>query len=134
VVLVNTDNEALKYGIDARTFQKPLAELTETIALKVQREGIKLITPPFVAADIYVMLRQVLKIYELFFYINADDRRSDPAWHIGYPAALFPLIRSMIDCLYNITTLLENPTENGRYFRASGYRQMLESIAEDEKT
>jgi hypothetical protein len=131
---MSDQSDAVNYGIDARTFQKPLAELTETLALKVQREGIKLINPSFVAVDIYVMVRQVLKIYELFFYLNADIRRSDPAWHIGYPAAILPLVRCMIDCLYNITTLLEDPVENGRHFRASGYRQILEAIAEDEKT
>jgi hypothetical protein len=128
-----SDKPAPAVGIDARTFQKPLAELTETIALKVQREAVKTMTPVYVATDIYVMLRQVLKTYELFFYINSDERRSDPAWHMGYPAAMFPLVRNMIDCLYNITTLLENPQANGRFFRASGYKQMLEAIEEDEK-
>lgn len=130
---MTVENEALNYGIDARTFQKQLAELTETIAYKVQREGIKLINPSFVAVDIYVMLRLDLKIYELFFYLNADVRKQDPAWHIGYNAGVLPLVRCMIDCLYNITALLENPKENGRHFRASGYRQMLEAVAEDEK-
>jgi hypothetical protein len=130
---MSTDNEPLKYGIDARTFQEPLAKLAETISLKVQREGVNLINPRFVAADIYIMMRQVLKIYELFFYLNAGVRRSDPAWHIGYPAAILPLVRSLIDCLYNITTVLESPAESGRHFRASGYRQMLEAITEDER-
>jgi hypothetical protein len=128
------DEKALRYEIDARTFQEPLAKLAETIAYKVQREGIKLINPSFVAADIYVMVRQALKIYEVFFYLNADVRRSDPAWHIGYPAGILPLVRCLIDCLYNITTLFENPKDNGRHFRSSGYRQLLEAIAEDEAT
>jgi hypothetical protein len=39
----------------------------------------------------------------------------------------------MLDCLYNITTLLLDPMKNGRYFRASGYRQVLASIVEDQK-
>ena len=130
---MTVENKPLYYGLDARTFQKPLADLTDTIAYKVQREAVKLMKPSFVAVDIYVMLRLVLKVYELFFYLNADVRRQDPAWHIGYNAGILPLVRCMIDCLYNITALLENPGENGRYFRASGYRQMLESISEDEK-
>ncbi len=127
------EKKLLNSEIDARTFQKPLAELTETIALKVQREAAKTMKPSYVAIDIYVMVRQVLKIYELFFYLNSDVRRSDPAWHIGYSAGILPLVRCMIDCLYNITALLENPKENGRHFRASGYRQMLEAISEDEQ-
>ena len=90
-----TDKLAPAPGIDARTFQKPLAELTETIALKIQREAVKTMKPVYVATDIYVMLRQLLKTYELFFYIHSDERRSDPAWHIGYPAAMFPLVRNI---------------------------------------
>ena len=126
-------DSVLNEGIDSKTFQLPLAKLAETLAYKAEREGGPLIKPAFVAFDIYVMVRQVLKIYEVFFYLNADVRKLDPAWHIGFPAAVLPLVRSMIDCLYNITTLLENPQINGRYFRASGYKQMLDAIAEDEK-
>ena len=108
--------------------------MTETIGYKLEREGMAMITPSYVAFDIFAMVRQVLKTYELFFYINADVRQSDPSWHIGYPAALLPVLRTMIDCLYNVTTILEDPSVNGAYFRASGYRQILASIAEDQKT
>lgn len=128
------DTSTPNYGIDAGTFQRPLAELTETIGYKLEREGMAMITPSYVAFDIFAMVRQVLKTYELFFYINADVRQSDPSWHIGYPAALLPVLRTMIDCLYNVTTILEDPSVNGAYFRASGYRQILASIAEDQKT
>lgn len=53
--------------IDARTFQRPLAELTNTIALKLEREAVKTMQPTYVAVDISVMIRQALKTYELFF-------------------------------------------------------------------
>ena len=123
--------EEPKY-LDARTFQRPLAELAETISLKVQREAIKTVKPAFLAVDVYAMIRHVLKTYELFFYLNSDDRRkTDHAWHIGYTAAALPLIRCMIDSLYNITMLLEDPAK-AYEFRASGYRQALEAIAKDE--
>jgi hypothetical protein len=128
------DANVLNQGIDARTFLRPIAELADTIGNKLDREGAQMITPYYVAGDIFAMVRQVLKVYELFFYINADARRSDASWHIGFPAALLPVLRTMIDCLYNVTTILDDPAVNGKYFRASGYGQMLESIAEDEKT
>jgi len=93
-------------SIDARTFQKPLAELAETIGYKVQREAVKTVKPPSLAVDVYVMIRHVLKTYELFFYINSDEHRTkDPGWHVGFSAAALPLIRCMIDSLYNITML-----------------------------
>ena len=129
-----TDDVSSKQGIDAKTFQKPLAELAETLALKVQREAVKTIKPQYVAIDVYVMIRQTLKTYELFFYLNADERRkNDPFWHVGFSTAILPLVRCMIDCLYNITALLENPVARGRLFRASGYRRMIEGLSSDEK-
>jgi hypothetical protein len=131
---MSTNSNSGKIGIDARKFQKPLAELTDTIALKMQREVVKTMKPQYVAIDIYVLIRQALKIYELFFYLNNDDRRkNDPFWHVGYSTAVLPLVRCMIDCLFNITALLDKPAENGQRFRASGYRRMIEEIAEDEK-
>ncbi|HXZ11331.1 MAG TPA: hypothetical protein VEG64_02975 [Candidatus Sulfotelmatobacter sp.] len=124
-------NKEIQY-IDARSFQRPLAELAETIALKVQREAVKTVKPGFLAIDVYVMIRHVLKTYELFFYINADERRqNDSAWHVGFSVAALPLVRCMIDSLYNITMLLDDPA-NAYKFRASGYRQSLEAIAKDE--
>jgi hypothetical protein len=131
-MIVSTSGGSPKHGIDATTFQRPLAELAETLALKVQREAVKTMKPQYVAIDIYVMIRQVLKTYELFFYLNNDERRNtDPFWHVGYSTAVLPLIRCMIDCLYNITALLEHPVENGQRFRASGYKRTLEGLSAD---
>jgi hypothetical protein len=128
-----------KYGwpkkeLDARTFQKQLGELTNTISLKVEREGVKLLKPHFAAIDIYVMLRQALRTYDLYFYLNADERRKkDVDWRVGYSAAILPLIRCMIDCLYNITSILSNPGPRGYQFRESGFKLALAALDADEK-
>jgi hypothetical protein len=98
--------------LDAKTFQKPLDELTNTIALKVQREGTKHPTmkPRFVIDDIYYLLRQSHQTYNLFCFINADDRREkDVDYRVAYSAVILPLLRTMIDCLYNITAILITP-------------------------
>ena len=125
------EKEELKY-IDARTFQGPLAELAETIGYKLEREAVKTAKPQSLAVDVYVMIRHMLKTYELFFYLHADERREkDPAWHIGFSAASLPLVRCMIDSLYNITALLDSPAR-AYEFRASGYRRALEAIQADE--
>ncbi len=128
------DNQPGKINIDARTFQKQLGTLGNTIALKVEREGPKKLPKPnFVSVDIYVMLRQSLAIYDLFFFINADKRRKeDVDWKVAYSAAILPLIRCMIDCLYNITAILNNPGPRGYQFRESGYKKILESLDADE--
>ncbi len=120
--------------LDARTFQAPLSELANTLALKVQREGLKrLPEPPFVIEDIYVLLRQAHHICDLFFYLNADERRlKDGYWRVGYSAAILPLVRCMIDCLYNITVILDNPGVKAYQFRESGYKQMLQALDADE--
>ncbi|MGB7281940.1 MAG: hypothetical protein WBE13_06740 [Candidatus Acidiferrum sp.] len=119
--------------LDARTFQKPLGELTNTISLKVEREGIKRLKPNFAAIDIYMMLRQALRTYDLFFFINADERRkNDPDWRVGYSAAILPLIRCLIDCLYNITSILNNPGPKGYQLRESGYKLTLAALDADE--
>ncbi len=64
---MNAENEVLpKLVLDARTFQKPLSDLTETIALKVQREGAgRGLKPDFVVVDIYFLLRQAQQICDL---------------------------------------------------------------------
>jgi hypothetical protein len=51
----------------------------------------------------------------------------------AYTAAMLPLVRSMIDCLYNITAILKDPGSNGYLFRKSGYRLLLRALESDEK-
>jgi len=123
-----------EFEIDARKFQNQLSSLANTLALKVQREGPKrLPAPKFVCSDLYVMLRQAMSIYHLFFFINAEERRKkDPDWKIQYSAAILPLTRCMIDCLYNITSILMNPGKKGTHFRASGYMMALRALDTEE--
>ena len=122
-------------GIDARMFQAKLDDLATTIALKVQREGPQHpLRPIFVIPDIYYLLRQSQRTYDLFFFINADERRQkDPDWRVAYSAVILPLVRTMIDCLYNITAILQNPGPKGYQFRLSGYKQILEALDADER-
>ncbi len=121
--------------LDASTFQQQLGELANTLALKVEREGPRRIpTPTFVSVDIFVLLRQASHTYDLFFFLNADERRhKDVQWRAAYSVASLPLIRCMIDCLYNITAILENPGVKAYQFRESGYRRALEALDADEQ-
>jgi hypothetical protein len=121
--------------LDASTFQRPLEQLAEVLAQKVKREGPKMLpAPAYVAVDLHVLVRQAIYTYNLLFYLNADERRqNDCYWRNAYSIVTLPLIRNMIDCLYNITAILRNPGVNGPWFRQSGYRKMLAALDEDEK-
>jgi hypothetical protein len=132
---MSTSAESLKPHLDARTFQPQLASLANTLALKVQREGPKILPKPiFVTTDMFVLLRHAHHTYDLFFFLNADYRRQkDTDWRPAYSAASLPLIRCMIDSLYNITVILTNPGPKAYAFRASGYKKVLEALDADEK-
>lgn len=132
---MSTENDSSqKPGLDARTFQRKLDELANTIAFKVQREGIyRGLSPVFVIPDIYFLLRQAQQTYNLFCFMNADERRQkDVDWRPAYSAVMLPLIRTMIDCLYNISAILQNPGVTGHRFRSSGYKFALEALDADE--
>ena len=120
-----------EWTIDANKFQKQLGELTTTIALKVQRKGIQVIHSRMAIEDIYVQVRQAQRTSGLFFYLNAEEHRKGPHWHAIYTIVALPLIRSMIDSLYNITAMLEDPGSKPAEFRRSGYRMALEALEED---
>jgi len=61
--------------IDVSTFQKPLAELAVTIALKIEREGAALLGAPlYVAIDIGALLRMSNETLNLLWFINARRR------------------------------------------------------------
>lgn len=127
-------NAEARPSIDATTFQRPLGELADTVALEVDREGHKHCPKPkFLMKDIYVLMRQAQHTYDLFFFLNADDRRKhDTDWKVAYSIVTLPLIRRMIDCFYNITAMLADPMK-GFQFRASGYKQTLAALESDEK-
>jgi hypothetical protein len=123
-----------KPRINAKTFQEPLAKLAEVMAQKVKREGARYLqAPDFVADDMFTIIRQALATYHLLFYLNADERREqDCYWNNKYGVVTAPLVRSMIDCLYNITAILEDP-ERGVAYRKSGLKNRLADIEEDER-
>ena len=122
-------------NIDVSTFQKPLGMLAETIAQKIQREGSQCISAPaYTYADLFIMLRQSRYTYDFLFYLHADERRnSDPYWRNEYTMVCVPVIRSMIDDLYNISTIIGDPYLYGPLFRKSGYRKIFLDLDEDER-
>ena len=122
-------------GLDAKTFQAPLGKLAETMALMVSREGPARLQPSFVAEDLFMMVRHSIATYDLLFYLNADERREqDCFWRTRHGVVTASLVRTLIDCLYNVTAILESPTEKGILYRASGLKKRLGDIEDDEKT
>src|SRR3977135_827559 len=95
------------WRIDATKFQQQLGELATTIAYKVQREGLPVLGSVMAVEDIYILIRQAQRSYDLFFYLNAEEHRVLPGWRAYYTIAALPAIRSMIDCPYNITVMLQ---------------------------
>jgi hypothetical protein len=131
---MNNNPEWAKFVVQAASFQNQLRNLATTLALKVQREGRKVLpTPAFLSADIYTMIRQAHHTYDLFFFLNADERRQeDVHWKMPYSVAVFPLVRCMIDCLDSITVLLDQPGANGYQYRLSGFKKALRALEADE--
>jgi hypothetical protein len=127
--------EETRARIDAKTFQHPLEQLAETMAQKVKREGPGLLpAPTYISEDIYMMMRQSLAIYRVLMYLNADERReSDCYWRIEYGVVTAPIVRSMIDCLYNVTAILEDPAVTGLAYHKSGLKKMLQDVEADEQ-
>lgn len=119
--------------VDAKRFQTALGQLCQTMVQKMSREGTaNMGWFPTIAEDIVIMLRYSLSIYSLLFYLNADIRREkDTDWHEHYGVTAMSLVRSLIDCLYNITLILQNPGLHGPAYRKSGLRKMLNDIEED---
>jgi len=71
---------------------------------------------------------------DLLFYLHADERReSDCYWNPAYTFVAAPLTRTVIDCLYNVTRILQNPSVNCAAFCISGFKKKLRDLREDEK-
>lgn len=121
--------------VNAKEFQHPLEKLAETVAQKVKREGPSRITgPPYIADDMYTMMRQAMATYRVLFYLNADERREkDIYWRIEYGIVTSPIIRSMIDCLYNVASILEHPGAKGSAYHRSGLNRLVLDTKEDEE-
>jgi hypothetical protein len=119
--------------VDAKSFQEDLAWLAETIANQVFTEGVpKGGWTIFVSQDLTVLIKYAQSIYRLLFYLNADVRREEPEWRTDYGVTAMSLVRSLIDCLYNVTAILQNPGSLGPAYRKSGFKKVLQELDEDQ--
>ncbi len=117
--------------IDASTFQTQLGSLSTTMINLLEREAAKVKPHPYLNDDLAMMLRQMRTTCDLLFYLNADEKiDGDPSYRQGYGFVFLPLIRSMIDGLYNITALLDDSLR-AKQFRSIGYRNILDGLEED---
>ena len=64
--------------------------------------------------------------------MRTNAAKIDCYWRTAYSIVSLPLIRNMIDCLYNITIILQNPRANGLWHRKSGYRKALKAFDDEE--
>lgn len=121
--------------VDAKTFQEPLDKLCNTMVQKVFREGVSHVQwPQCVSEDIAMMLRYSVSVHNLQFYLNADVRREkESEWRMHYGVTAISLIRSLIDCLYNVTAILEDPATIGPKYRKCGIKKMLDDLDDDQK-
>ncbi len=119
--------------VDAKTFQKPIARLADVMVEKAFREGAaRCGWPACVSEDVPMMLRYSMSLYNLLFYLNADvTRANDTGWRVHYGVSALSLIRSLIDCLYNVTTILQSPADKGPGYRKSGLKKILKDLEED---
>jgi len=120
--------------LDAATFQGTIDRLAETLANKVDREGRnKFQGAQWTVDDIYVQLRVAKNLYDLIFYINADENRRSATWREEYSILAWSHIRGLIDCLYNVSLLMQDPERNGFTFRLSGLKKFIKNVEELEE-
>ncbi len=113
-------------NIDASTYQHQISKLAETFAQKVKREGQnQLLGPDGFHGDIFISLRQARTTYDFLYWVHSDELRSHYGWRDNYTFASAPLVRTLIDNLFNVTLLLQDPATNGVRFRVSGLRKDL---------
>lgn len=119
--------------IDAKTFQEPLGRLAATMVHKVYLEGLQHIPgPEWAKDDIATLIRYAASVYDLLNYLNADERRkNDTEWYVRYGVTAMSLVRSLIDCLYNVIAILEHPPKRAVQYRKSGLRKALDDLEED---
>lgn len=118
--------------IDASKFSVQLAELATTLALRVEREGHLTLPNLPVSSDVGMILRQLSETYNLLRFINGEQTRlANSAYRPAYSFVCLPLVRTMIDGFYNVTSLLEDPSRS-RQFRISGMYRIRESLKSDE--
>jgi len=93
-----------------------LGKLAATMVQKVFREGHQHIAgPQYVREDIATLVRYGASVYNLLNYLNADERRNgDCYWYVRYGVTAMSLVRALIDCLYNVTSILEDRSDETR--------------------
>ena len=74
-----------------------------------------------------MLLRYARSTYALLFYLHSDERREDPSWRKQYSVLAWSHVRGLIDCLYNVTLILDDPCGNGKLFRLSGLKKMIQN-------
>ncbi len=118
--------------IDASEFPIAINALARTLINKLEREGHTIASLPDNGLEICTILRQVAHTYNLIQFINADDTRFE---NYGYRSAFsfvsLPLVRTMIDGLYNCTAMLNDPPSARRY-KISGFFRMRETLQANE--
>jgi hypothetical protein len=134
-VTMDQDEKSKLTRIDVGTFQDQLFLLAENIAQKLFREAPQRIpNPAYVAEDLFAMLRQAIATLKLIWYLHTDERREgDVYWRNQHTFALTPVVRTMIDDLYNVTRILENPREQGVIYRRYGFQQADKALKRDEQ-
>ena len=69
---------------------------------------------------------------DLLFYLHADEKREeDVHWRDRYTFAVLPVVRTVIDCLYTVTRILQNPSIEAVAFRTYGYQQADKALKRD---
>jgi hypothetical protein len=105
------------------------------MAEKVFHEGNERISgPSYVKEDLTTLLKYAASIYNLLNYLNADERReNDTEWYVRYGVTAMSLVRSLIDCLYNVIAIFEDPPSRAVQYRKSGLRKALDDLNEDKQ-
>jgi len=118
--------------IDAVPFSQPISDVAEALTNLVEREGVSKLPVPTVIEDIGMILRQVTATYNAIRWVNADDTRYGLIGYRGsYTVVTLPLVRTIIDGLYNATALLDDPSR-GRNYRISGIYRMRRALQLDQ--
>ena len=119
-------------AIDASRFSNQISELALTITLKIERE-IAPRSQSTMPSDIGIILRYLTQVYDLLRLINSDEMRFESAaYRTSYSFVSLPLVRTMIDGLYNSMMMIHDPSSS-RKFRIAGYFRQREAIKNDEE-
>lgn len=118
--------------IDA-SFMTDIDKLAVALANLVEREGHKAYGSHPITAHITMILRHVTATFALLRFVNNDETRDfSGTYRLAYSFVVLPLVRTMIDGLYNITAMLDDPAR-AFLFQKSGYKRVLAALHSDEE-